>query len=426
MTLTSRLRPRLAVESLEARDTPAVTVAFAGGNLTVIADHVGRFIQINPNGTKIAVVADGRPMGSYAVTGNLTVRGGNGGDAIQFNTFTGPAIPGNVMVDGGNGNDLFQITGKIGGMLTVLGGNGDDEFDYQRLAVGGPITRYDGGLGTNQMVDFGFIGQGGSQSTFAGTALLSNTNYGFDGPARSPAATTRFNNLVFNNANATFDPVIIFDADVTGNMIYTGGARNDTVFFFTESDIGGELTLLAGGGANFFDLDVGVSVGGGVTYLGGNGEDLVLLVSGDTIGGTVNANLGDGDNVLVVVDMTINGGLTVTGGNGGNTFVMDNSTIGGDLNANFGNGLNFFDIFTGSVGGRLNYRGGSGEDNIRLFVQPTGTMRLDLGGGNGTVDLSGIADYTGNATVDFGVGPGTKMFEAPGTISGSFTLLNYP
>src|SRR5262245_5539013 len=103
--MSLRRSRRLRVEALEDRVTPAVTVRFYGGLLTIQGDNVTNNVLIAETGTpgKFAVTANGTFAGSYKFS-NLQVMMGNGNDTLALQIKT--AITGNITATMGNGSDV--------------------------------------------------------------------------------------------------------------------------------------------------------------------------------------------------------------------------------------------------------------------------------------------------------------------------------
>ena len=135
-------RPRLGLESLEPRDTPAgtVTASVAAGVLTLAGDDADNVVEIQQTeaGTFALVGTNTQvPGGSFAGVKSIVARLGDGNDQLTLSAVVdldgdGPldfGVAGAVKIDLGDGdNQLTAVTaGTISlGSLTVLAGDGQD------------------------------------------------------------------------------------------------------------------------------------------------------------------------------------------------------------------------------------------------------------------------------------------------------------
>jgi Ca2+-binding RTX toxin-like protein len=145
--------PRLALEPLEDRATPAVTATFAFGVLSVVGDAAANDIVVSADAAgRLQVTSDGeavpiRSFGRVATTANtllVAVNGRGGDDAIATDASLGDTA---AVLAGGDGNDA--VTAGHAGYAALDGGAGDDELTggagYNVLLGGAGDDTLDGG-----------------------------------------------------------------------------------------------------------------------------------------------------------------------------------------------------------------------------------------------------------------------------------------
>lgn len=172
----------------------------------------------------------------------------------------------------------------------------------------------------------------------------------------------------------------------------------------------------------------------------GAGDD-VLLLSGLTLSGTLKVNAGDGGDTLDLTSTAISGAVSVNMGHGADYF-----TAGGDLffgrgmNVNMGTGADYFEVNASTLlsNAAINARGGGTPADIQTFMlaaadgfvggavnlratgntpvdfiigdlpddylQITGAMNLSAGAGEDHVFLSGTLDLAGVLNIRLGNG----------------------
>jgi molybdopterin-binding protein len=438
--------PCLSVERLEDRSLPSVSLAFSGGNLTLTGDNTGNNLAVTQSGSAYKVTNNGTSLGSYALTGNLSVTMGNGNDTVALNLTTG--LPGGLTVNLGNGNDTLGTAGStpgavVRGNAVINTGLGNDTVALINLSFGGQVTTINGSAGGG--LDF----LDTRNNTFAGT--LSVTNFWIvslgDLP---PSGPTRIGgNLVVNNSQKNTDSAggntlnVGFADQVNGSVTYLGGPGIDQADVFgsltTPAQVGGNFTMADPGGANTMGIGLGASsgfagavIGGSVSFSSGAGADRFFLDSVSTVGGSVSAYLGDGANqALLGTDgtYTVGGNLWITGGNGADTVTLAaGSSINGNVDLNLGNGNNVAAVNSTVSGARLNFTSGSGADSVTLSGTNGYALNMNMGAGADTVTFADTATSFGSATIDFGVDADTDVLNLPAgyVFTYPFTLRNYP
>jgi Ca2+-binding RTX toxin-like protein len=150
--------PRLGLERLEDRATPAVTATFAFGILSVAGDAEANDIVVSANATgQIQVTSDSENVpirGRVATTANtllVAVRGQGGDDSLTIDASLGSTA---TVLSGGDGNDT--LTTDHVGYAALDGGAGDDDLTggagYNVLLGGAGNDRLDGG-GQDGVID---------------------------------------------------------------------------------------------------------------------------------------------------------------------------------------------------------------------------------------------------------------------------------
>src|SRR5262249_55665747 len=180
-------------------------------------DNTPNNLTLNGAGA-VTVTDNAKNMGTYTVSGNVTVQMGNSADTVALGSTAAVAIPGNLSIDTGNSGDTVSAKGGVGGNVTVSTGLGNDTVTLTAFTAGGPIVRIDGGTGTDSFTTSG-------ATKLAGTTLLLNLN------SATMAAGFQANNLVVNNFNdtGTANVALAAGAAVSGNFTYSGGKSSDTV-----------------------------------------------------------------------------------------------------------------------------------------------------------------------------------------------------
>jgi Ca2+-binding RTX toxin-like protein len=356
---------------------------------------------------------------------NVSIVGSTGADSINL---TGVTLTGNITINTGAGDDT--IIGSAGND-TIEGGAGNDQInggagdDVFLVGLGSGTDEYDGGAGYD---------------TIKATANNVVISVGWFWSPIEAVSANGFTGVTFIGGN--------------------GGAGNDTLDF-TNTVITGSITLVGGGGDDWFKGSAGADImrgdagndwlygnGGNDIIEGGTGNDLLLGQDGDDVfligaGAGVDAFEGGAGidtiqttaaNVVITmgpstqftsVEYLSNGGfanVTVTGTTGADDMNFSGfiSTGGISIGGGAGNdvitGSNGVDILRGDagadtiygLGGNDNIDGGADNDIIDGGAGDDtllGSAGLDqIGGGLGNDTIDGGAD---NDTIDGGDGNDT-------------------
>src|SRR5262249_49717498 len=170
-------RARLALEQLEHRYCPTLTITLTSGYLTVSGVPTGT-LTIQETGTHIFQVLDGTAnLGSYSAANiNVNLASRPSDLNVQLNA---SGLGGNLFLGLGNGDTVGPPStihvsgGRIGGTLTITKGNGHETYDLginsvgapDPLSVGGNVSvaaKTSAGIGGGQPRDTLFLQTGSS------------------------------------------------------------------------------------------------------------------------------------------------------------------------------------------------------------------------------------------------------------------------
>ncbi len=182
----------------------------------------------------------------------------------------------------------------------------------------------------------------------------------------------------------TFDGVKSININID-----TAGTANNVVTLKLDGASVDRVMANLGGGDNSLVLATG-SIKGSLSYKGGSGSDNLELAAGTTVGRNVYAMLGDGSNT-VKTGAAIAGSLLVSGGVNDDTItILAEATIGKSVGLSLGNGDNTVSV-AGSIEQSLVLKAGDGNDTVA--VESTGyvggSVLASLGAGDNTLTHSG-------------------------------------
>jgi hypothetical protein len=356
------------------------------------------------------------------VTRGVVVTGTPAPDVIRVRASGGNLpLAGTVTVHAGADNDIIDLSGQIGGKVTLYPGTGDDQVtsNLNPVAIGGGLTVTDSAgtdslnlNGRDYQVDGNLAVSGVEAFTMeAGSDLVVGGSITLGGPAAQ--------------INAQFDGAT---TRVGGALQLTGAAGNDTLLITSQLTVNGALTVRPGGGNNTFVLNPpagGLGVLGPTTFVGGAGTDVVVLGADSRLLGSAAFHLGGGINTFVDTPTSRYTDLSVVGGGGTNSVIVGGQLAAG-LRVAVGGGDGNTLVFTGSIGtGTLRYRGGAGKFNV-VTLAPTAalTVTADIVFGAGVstfnlgpnLTLDGVVRVTGG---EYTFNPGAAVL-AP-----SLRLVNF-
>lgn len=374
LNATKGYQNRYRLEQLEVRCTPAVSVMFSSGALSILGDVNDNDIDITflPDmGTNYVIVEesnniifDGRPSDQNVAVSSITsisvdLLGGNDSadlvDVSSSNQFSS-SLSNDITLSGGSGNDTL-IGSSFSDILnggadndSLTGGSGGDEYVFGAGAQGtDDIVEADGAEG--DQVDF-------SNSSVAVTFDLSSTS------AQS-----------WGNGTITLSDAVGVDEIVGSdfNDTFTGNSANNGINGGAGND-----SIDGGGGDDFLNGN-----GGADTLRGGEGNDTVLSIFLG-IDAAADSLFGDaGNDQLVGSD----GSETLDGGAGNDTLV----------------GLQGNDSLAGG-----------GDDDVYAIDDGTGTDTIDEADAGG-MDL---LDFS-----PFGIGVNVDLTQSSQTVAPGSTLV---
>jgi hypothetical protein len=470
-----RFRPN--VQCLEDRTCPTVSHLFYNGALFLSGTPSGDLDITGQGGNSFLVQDGGNSVGTFALSGNLSISLANHPGAISIDLHNS-TIGGNVLINEGTGltsafgpTDIFDSTataalsgGQIMGGLSILNGNGAERLDLGGQFTGTlanlPVTVrgnvsvamkasanagdtmvvVDGtqvrGSFTATNVDTLTIGRQGAVATNFVTIVggVSVTTSGV-GPGTTVILSGHFGSNVSVNAAAATAGSNSFTLEPPNPGVNTtvAGTLNVTLGSAAVAD---QFTVLHGAGTNTS------TVSGNTTFSCINGvssANNTFLIAGVFLQ-SLNLNLGNyNDNLDVTNNTTVFGNANISAGNGVTNFANPggsaahfSANVNGNLTFNFGSGDNNGGaamVVDGNVGGTLKWRSGNGSDYLKVgsggnlsylvdvaFGNADDTFEMDLGAGG---ILSGKVDGGGRITAN-------TFITTSGTTAPTFVMVNFP
>ena len=371
----------------------AITADVTTGAQTITMLKENKSKGYSFDGSKVNWTVNGTGNDDYllAVSGNVTLNGGNGNDTLVAGVKGGKSVTevGDVVLNGGAGADSLVVSSYLTkGSVTLTGGSGNDVFDLRSVESGVNVTITDYSQGDT------IIG-GTTLGKISGEAAILD----YAEQIISADGTVSLATGATVQIKPTSDGFYRF-TDGSGNTVYAGAETGTTVdaaaetkaVFVTGSNNGDTADVLRGGkGADTLVTGEGDSV------LGGKGNDSIYV--------------GEKDNVYVGFNDVSNAGTDeVFGaklgtGEGATTFYLANSTLGasGFGGAAFGN--NTVTLKGGNGNLVIHSTDIGNSTQVELLMQDsTGTYKTEFF--SGTAELSDKTDdvYYGvgkNAAIDF-------------------------
>jgi Ca2+-binding RTX toxin-like protein len=414
----------LSLEHLESRLTPAVSVSFNAGLLSVIGDSTANDLSVTYTSVssvnyvivkELGVeVFDGRPFAQNLPVGSVTaivVDGAGGDDLLRLegvaasNGFA--SLDGAISIVGGLGNDSIvgssyfdQVDG--GADNDSLQGNaGDDWYLYGSSAAGSDTLNDSSGM---DLVFFGTadVGVSLNLSLSTGQSWGDGTITIATGSMIESVYGSDFGDSLTGNSLAN----VFFGAG--GDDTLAGGAGDDFYAFFAEANGSDSLVEYTDEGqdfVSFLECDVAVAFSLGLTSSQGWGDGTVTLSSASTfegvVGGVFNDTLSGGSGSDILVGGA--GDDSLTGGLGDDFYIFEGS---GNLGT---------DTIDEAAASRLGSFPPLGEEDSLIFTSFSHAITIDLGvTGNQPVSYgylvlnltsaTGIEDVAGTAYGDYIIG----------------------
>ncbi|MBX7102437.1 MAG: hypothetical protein K1X57_00045 [Gemmataceae bacterium] len=422
----SRFRRPLRLLNLEDRLAPAVVAQFAAGNLTLTGDNTPNNVSINltlPNA--VNVMANSVNVGTFNVTGNLTVNLGTASDTVTVD-LGGGTLPGNLSIGTGPAtsakSDFVTLAnGGVAGKLAVTTAGGADQVF---VGVGGSFK-----VGGNAAIN---LGSGADNflltptSSIVGTLALAGVNdmtlngavggFTYSGDGGPINLTFGMTSILEGNLTVTGtggNDYLWFFGKLTGSLITNLGQGNNTVV--VGGEVGGSVTVmtgagndiacingsakvlgnaavLLGAGNNYFQIGGNAAVYSELTVTAGAGADSVNFSGFSFVGGNANLYVGDGANQYSFNDMNpeVGGSFRLTAGTGNDNIGQFSTKIGANASFAVGNGDNSI-TFCGSIYGDVDWRSGGGRDEVEILDAYPGDFRLEMGTGDDTLYVGPVA-----------------------------------
>ncbi len=314
----------------------------------------------------------------FSFGGQLTLRGGDGDDAVTFLNCN----LGVVKLFGDANDDTFDVQGSNLGVTKVVGSTGvlslpasGGSFESLNV-VGGPGPDVMTWTGTNVNVN-----------------LTVNLSFGDDLVSFDDVSIGEDTKLKLSLGE---NNVICGGGSQFGALLsYTGAAGGDTLDF-SDSQIGETLNIKLGPGANSVTLASvanNMQVGESIIVKGGPQDDTITFSDangpafpGFGAGGGVKLVLATGVNSVTMTGFTQLADLSITTGALDDTISLDGGEVQDDLKILLAAGNNGVTINDTTIEDDLTITAGSGDDTVALTGTTTvlGTQKINLGGGNDT------------------------------------------
>ena len=322
-----------------------VNVVFTGTNSINVTTSGATTFTLNGGA---AAAATGVING---VTGNVVINLGNGNDLLKLDAAAAASLDsGNLIIDLGSADDTLSKTGAgaltVTGNVSVFGGTGNDAIRFGTTAlnaaagtfIAGSISVDAGTVGTKTVtVDGTSVGTNATITT-AGTGLQTVTLGG------RTATNTVGGNLVVALVGGSY----AFDADgtdVTGNVTVTTGGGTTASIDWATSNVTGTTTLINGAATTTLNEIIisGSTLTGNVIAKNGSATTTnAITVDGSTLSGKSStltngpADTSNGISLGVTTTNTFAGLLTATNDaatlSGNNTITLSRGDLNGGAN----------------------------------------------------------------------------------------------
>jgi hypothetical protein len=366
-------RPRLEVEGLEGRVLLAGDVSVfldADGNLIVEGDNQANCIELDQFGdftvrgcdagggpTRINGVPNGEVEFGVLNEGDIKIRlkGGDDGVRVGFNSDS-VNPPDDLEIDTGGGNDEVEITGdtNIGDDLEITTGGGNDDVVVMNTTTGvADDTVIDTGDGADSVAIIGSFGDD----------LEIKTGRGDD--------SVNLNSL-------SGGPGGIFNTTVADDTVIDTGDGADTVATIGSFDAGGDLEITTGGGNDSVGINslvtplntfVPTIVGDTVVDTGG-GDDEVVIQGGTNIGDDLDVATGTGADLVKLLGVTVVDDAEVETDSGADRVFIDDSLFQESSAVTTGSQHDFVQICHSVFRDDVDVDLGGGDDGLCVPADP--------------------------------------------------------
>lgn len=383
-----------------------VVGAVANGTLTLTGDAGDNDIVIDQAGlssqqfrvTGSGTTVNGAPSAIFNVVSKdvkIDLKGGN--DTVVFNSV---ALPGDLTVKGGDGDNAVSLQAStVARHVTVRNGVGADSFTMAGGSrVDRNVTIINGSGGSNTLLDDSVIlwdlnlrAAGGSDSlTMAHESLVNRhlrASYGADGSSTVVDDSGITGRLTIN-ASGALDTVDV----VNGSTISRGAgisSRGTLVFVADDARFDDNLFVRAAG-----DLHATIANGcyfAFVTSLtGGSTTPSTVTIADATLNGRFSLRTGGGSDSVTIEDSTFNQSASIATGPGNDVLAIEQS------------GANPGPVTT--FNGRFTFSAGSGDDTVALGIN---------GNAGNQVIFGSKANFSGGPGLDTHALPENAVYALP-------------
>lgn len=432
-SIRSARRPRLTVDALERRDTPAgsVTAVYSGGVLALIGDVGANHVQISavPDGSGSDVVVTGidgtqifgqtefegvrairanlkggddilsaDPAAPFALGGALSVDLGDGNNALDLQPASNLGL-GALTVRATSGADVIRMTGPDGGPSWVVGnvhlalgeggstttlsgldilgrmnlaaGEGDDSLTTDDVRIGRPA-----GFAGARTGSVTVSGGKGAMTVETTDSALPATTLSARGPATWNALNSSFVSLSATSGDSA--QVAFTDSFALRGVSVTGGPKGAAKLSLTGANqVSTGPVAVRGGDAEVTITDAPAAHLGKLDVVGWNTARFATDGSAVQVDGQASVKATHGTATMSAAGHQAEflKGLTVHGWDATN---VSFATTGTGEEAS-------------SIAGDLVITGGKGDDVVRVneHLQVDGHMRVSAGAGSNLIDLGG-------------------------------------
>lgn len=315
------------------------------------------------------------------VRGGLSVTGGLGADAVEMVEEQDLTIGGSAAFNLGDGTNTVQGRGtrqvRVGGTFSYAGGVGNDTFDLDGSGAG--LT-----AGTDARFTLGTpVGFDANRAAFESLAVGRTVSFvgglGADAVEVSGALTAWTNvTVALGNGQNSYDSNLLGSATNTigGSFTYVGGQNGDAVSLDNTTVGRGVSVALGeafGGGASYFGTGTkgpgAVTVYGGVRVTDGSAGAGIML-NRLYVGGNLTVLAGGGNDQVSMDDTNVAGAVLIDLGLGNDTVMVE--TAAGNGGGPLGGPSTF--------GGTFTVRGGDGDDQVLLAADGVSGQAIQYGG----------------------------------------------
>jgi cyclophilin family peptidyl-prolyl cis-trans isomerase len=319
-----------------------ITFTVTNGELVIPGTAAGDVVTLRGTGVagQIQISGSAGDQTVDGVTGGIRIELGDGDDQVTIdNVYTAGAI----IVDTGEGNDSVKMGADSASSsaknFSIRLGGGSDSLQVQRLYVGGDLS-IDGGAGNDMIVVAGVANNSqfwlGSSSVGATTLNGGDgddtiqVSYSFivgpwnvDGGSGNDAVSlvTSATNLAVAVAGGEGHDSLAIDTNYFVSTLTINGGNGSDRLILRNSIVQQSATIIGADGNDA--TEVANVIARGLMFNKGAGQDSVVLRT--SLLDNLFADMGDGDDSIVMIGNRIFGRSDVDGGLGGGDSISDQS-----------------------------------------------------------------------------------------------------